>query len=448
MNPAESSTRNPFIPEAFQEVGRDHLASDYHKVLGDQRGTGKTVQFCLAAEKVAGLDATGLVTCPASVRSNWVYHIKRHFGAPRLKNWDIISYEGASNTTVRAALKDRYDIFGGDEIHKCKSIESKRSAAVLGKHGLARRARYKWPMSGTLTPNHRPVELYPLLKTLHPAFKDHTFATFTQRYCGAYYDGYSWNVKGATRIDELAEMLKGFVLRRTLAEVYPGRKEPIVSHVPLELTPIDLITVNAEEDAIGGREVRLSSRFDMYSQLGDTAHLLRLLGEAKVPKVFQFVEDKLEDVDKVVVFARHRSVIDQLAKRFNAAGYEVVAYVGGLTDFQKDQTIKYFTHNPRCRVFIGQQDASGEGINGLQHAAQVAVIAEPLWVPGQTEQIIGRLDRMDMMGDLVTAYVLYAAGTLDEIVPQVHGRKEAVGQRLWTPPAARDAHDFSAFSEL
>ena len=439
-------TKKPFTPEAFQEVGRDHLASNFHRVLGDQRGTGKTVQAILAAEKVGGPGVVGLVTCPASVRTSWNYHIKTHFGVEALKRWDVISYEGASNTTVRAGLRANYDVWIGDEIHKCKSIESKRSAAVLGRQGLARRARHKWPMSGTLTPNHRPVELYPLLKTMHPAFKDHTFATFTQRYCGAYYDGYSWNVKGASRIDELAEMLKGFVLRRTLAEVYPGRKEPIVSSVPLELTAADLAEVNAEEDAIGGREVRLSSRFDKYSQLGDTAHLLRLLGEAKVAKVAAFVEDKLEDVDKVVVFARHRSVIERLYKIFTLAGFGPTVYVGGMDDRQKDFAVRAFRDHTSHRVFIGQQDASGEGINGLQHAASVAVIAEPLWVPGQTEQIIGRLDRMDMMGDLVTAYVLYAADTLDEIVPQVHGRKERVGERLWTPAAA--AHDFSAFSDL
>jgi SWI/SNF-related matrix-associated actin-dependent regulator 1 of chromatin subfamily A len=410
----------------FQVVGRDFLASRFHAANGDQPGLGKTLQAIHAADAVNATSA--LVTCPASVRTNWFEHIEEHFGHTR--GWDVISYNAAGDEKHRAALRSHYDVWIGDEIHFCKTTDSKRTQAVFGRGGIIRRADFKWPLSGTLAPNGRPVELFPMLKTLAPAFRDVTFEDYTRRFCGAYFDGRGWNYKGATRIDELNALLRDFMIRRTKREVFPDRKAPLVSKIAVELSALDLVRVIAEEDAIGGRQARVSSRYEDFSQLGDSSKLLRLLGEALVPHVCRFTEDLLSTVDKVVVFAQHVDVMRAMEAHFSKRGYAPVVYRGGMSDTEKDAAKARFTRTDACRVFIGQRQAAGTGINDLQKVCSTVVIAEPPWVPGETEQLIDRLDRMGLEDDLVNAYIMYAKGTLSAVVVNVHDRKAVVGDRL------------------
>lgn len=409
--------------EPFQLAGAKHLASNFHAALGDKRGLGKTVQALRAANMVGA--KSGLVTTFASVRTNWYEHIEEEFG--RVGDWHVVSYNYASDSGKRRQLREKYDVWIGDELQACKSTESKRSMAVLGPGGLAARGTYKWPLSGTFAPNHRPVEMYPMLKSLCPAFRSVTWDEYTRKYCGAFYDGYKWNMKGAENIEEFKALLRGFLLERTYNEVYPNRLAPLVTPMPVTLSSSDLAFVNAIEDEIGGREARLSARFEDFSQLGDTSRLLRALGNAMVPHVTAFTEDLLAVEDKVVVFAHHSDVIDRL--RVNLAAYRPVVYEGGMSDRQKKDRVTLF-QAPECRVFIGQRQAAGTGINGLQQVCSTMVLAEPSWVPGDTDQWIGRLDRIGQLDPLVNAYVMYAKATLSAVVVGVHGRKEAVGAKL------------------
>ncbi len=410
-----------------------------HSALGDDPGLMKTYSALLAAKKVGA--KTGLVTCPASVRSHWTENIEDVLGADAARGWDVISYNGASDLKVRATLRKQYDVWIGDEIHFCKSLDSQRSKAIFAKPGygpgkeagLARRAHYKWPLSGTITPNYRPVELFPMLKSMCPAIAPMSFAVYAQKYCGAFWDGRQLNTKGASRIDELAKILADFMLRRTEAEVYPDRVKPIIERIPVELSAADLAEVIAAENEIGGREVRISSSYDKFSQLGDSAKLRRLLGAAKVRHVADFVEDLLDTVDKVVVFAHHVDVIQRLTKIFYYAGYGPVIYQGGMSDGAKDASKRAFTETESCRVFIGQDDTAGTGVDGLQRACSTMVFAEPSWVPGDTDQRIRRLARTGQKDPLVKAYLIYAKGSMDSVMTQVHDRKERVGESLMAP---------------
>lgn len=414
-------------PHAHQLVARDFLAARQHALLGDDPGLEKTLSLILATEAVSAKSI--LVSCPASVRTNWYEHFEMRRGHTR--GVDVVSYSSSGSEKWRSGLRDKYDAWLGDEIQFCKNLESKRTQAIFGNgaKGLARRAHYKWCGTGTWAPNHRPVELYPVLKFMHPAFRGMKFDEYARIYCGAYFDGRALNVKGATRLDELEGLLQGFMLRRTEDEVYPDRVQPLVHKVPVELSKVEMAAIHAEEDAIGGRPMRISSRFDEFSQLGDTAKLLRLLGLAKAARVAEFVDDLLERVDKVVVFAHHVDVIAHLCAHFSERGVGWTVYRGGMSDEHKAANVRSFAH-PSVRVFIGQDQAAGTGINGLQDVCSTVVFAEWSWVPGDTNQRVRRLARTGQKEKLVNAYLLYARGTLDAVQVAVHDRKELVGERI------------------
>ena len=413
--------------EPFQAAGARFLAARHHALLADEPGLGKTLQAISALEAVGARNT--LVVCPASVRSNWWKELTAWHGNTLPGFWQVISYnEAVSRRFGHVAHRDAVIL---DEGHFLKTAESKRTQAVLGNDGLVRDARYIWTLTGTPVLN-RPRELFPIVKTMCPAFATTTYAKFTQRYCGAFWDGRAINDKGNSHLDELNAKLSGFMLRRTKREVYPDRKEPLVSKVPIELSVSDLAAVIAAEDEIMGREVRISAAAEKVSQLGDTSRLLRLLGRAKVPHVVRFVKDQLETVDKIVVFAYHTDVIADLAAALQA--YGPVVYQGGMSDGAKDRAREWFMREPKCRVFIGQRTAAGTGINGLQTVCSTAVVAEPSWVPSETDQMVARLDRIGQSADLVTAYILYAQGTLDAIVVGVHDRKALVVDRVMANP--------------
>lgn len=420
----------------LQENRAAFLAARFHAACRGEPGVGKTLIALRAAEMVKA--KTGLVICPAHIRRQWQKVIAHELGADFAKDWHVISYNEAirriggyqncvtgygNRLTMGRLMFPKYDVCILDESHFLKSLTSARTQACFGPLGLARRARYKWALSGTMTPNGRPVELFPMIKALCPKFNI-PFATFGQRYCGAYFDGRGICYNGATNLEELTNKLRDFMCHLTLEDLEPGRAEPVVERVPLDLTAEDLKLIHAEEDIIGGRQTTLSSRYDEFCQLGDTSHLLRLLSNAKFRSAEEFITNTLGAHDKVVVFCRHVDLIEKFQMWYQGRSYNPVVRRGGMSE-EMVETIKHkFINDPKCRLLIAQEDAAGTGLDGLQTACSIAIDVEPSWTPGVTEQKMHRLNRIGQVGKTTTFYMLYADGTLDEVKSQVHTRKQ------------------------
>lgn len=403
----------------FQIKGAEFLANNIHALLADEPGLGKTLQAIAAAELLELKRI--LVVCPASVRLGWAQELQECLG--HKEGWDIISYNGAAKH-----ISLRYDAIILDEAHFLKTPESQRTQAVFGPAGLARRAQYKWMLTGTPVLN-RPVELWPMLKTLHPAFAKVSFTHYANKYCSAFWDGYGVNTKGASNLVELSGLLGSFMLRRTKAEVLPELPPKVISRVPLAVSRQALAAVFDEEDRIGRRESKISPVAEDFSQLGDMATLLRLTGEAKVSATVAFIRDLLETVEKVVVFVKHRSVIHALEQQLGDGGYGPIVYQGGMSDGQKRTAIEKF-QGEDARVFVGQIQAAGTGINGLQGVCNTVVFGEMSWVPGEVGQACDRLHRMGQVCDSVNIYLLHVPGTLESAVLGAFDAKSKVIDRL------------------
>src|SRR3990167_7724822 len=411
----------------YQHEGAKFLAANHHALLGDEPGLGKTLQAIAAVESI-GLRG-GLVVCPASGGLNWPREINECLGSSY--GWTIISYNQA--VKVSRPWRDEKAAFDAiilDEAHFLKTPESQRTQAVFGNEmGLARMAKYKWCLTGTPVLN-RPCELFPILKTLCPTFADMSFTRYADTYCGAFFDGYGVNTKGATNLDDLARKLKGFMLRRTKAEVLPELPPKRISRVPLEITHAEFKEVQAEELLIANREAKISSAHEDFSQIGDLSLLLRLTGEAKTRAACDFIEDLLASTEKVVVFAKHREVIKRLEERLRERGMRPVVLHGGMSDAQKKEAVDGFRYYPEVRAFIGQIQAAGVGINGLQDHCSTVVFAELSWVPGEIGQAVDRCHRIGQTANSVNVYLLHVPGTLESAVLGVHDAKSKVISRL------------------
>ena len=166
-----------------------------------------------------------------------------------------------------------------------------------------------------------------------------------------------------------------------------------------------------------------------YAQLGDMARLLKVTGVAKVPAVSAFISDLLETENKVVIFARHRDVISGLAEALKTKN--PVTYVGGMSDDQKKSVVAKFVRDSECRVFIGQIQAAGTGINGLQTVCHNVCFAELSWVPGEMSQAIDRCHRIGQScSEGVNVYMPHVPGTLESAMLQVQLGKGKVIEAL------------------
>lgn len=429
-------------PRAFQEGGIDFLASRFHAYLGDQPGLGKTPQALGAVEKVQARSI--LVICPASVVYHWQNQIVKFLGREWLERFTIISY----NSLHKLDPHMKWDVLICDEAHYLKTLDSKRTQQVLGNQGVARRCRYKWMLSGTPVLN-RPKELYPILKALwgHKLGKYATYTQFIMHFCGAFYDGHCINDRGASNLDELRGILEGFMLRRTQKEVLPELPDALVQRVPIELSKSDWQTLDEVEAEIEDREEFISTAYQKFSQMGDSSKLLRLTGIAKAKPAAKYIGDQLDVVEKVLVFGKHRDAIDILAEKL--ARFHPARIQGGMSPKRKEQEKNYFIDDPRCQVLIGNIQAAGTGIDGMQTVCNTVVFAELSWVPGETEQCIDRVKRMGLMpeADRVNVHILHTPGTLESAVLASHDGKVPVINRLMGSVEPEPINDFDSIFE-
>lgn len=407
----------------YQKEGIRFLKERKTALLADEMGLGKSAQALLAAEQINAKEV--LVICPASVRTSWANEAKKWCVTFNLK---AASYNEVTLYTDTYKLKT-YDVIILDEAHFLKSFDSLRTQAIFGGDGVARYGKRVWALTGTPVLN-RPREIYPILKVLggrRVLGEYDTFPKFAQRYCGAYWDGYCINTKGASNLNELKNRIQGFMLRREKREVL-AELPPVVYFYPeISLNSKEMEPIMAAEAEIADREVYLSSVKEDMAQLGDLAKLCRITGEATAPKIADYVEDLLQTVSKVVIYFRHHSVCSVLEEKLSE--HKPVKLIGGMSDMAKQKVVDMFNASEEIKVFLGQIQASGTGINGLQNNCQDCVFAELTWVPGETEQAIGRLDRIGQKGS-VNAHIPIVSGTLLASMITVQKNKSEVINRI------------------
>jgi SNF2 family DNA or RNA helicase len=161
----------------------------------------------------------------------------------------------------------------------------------------------------------------------------------------------------------------------------------------------------------------------------------RRLGELKVAPVAEMLSSQLADSsEKVVVFAHHTTVLHSLRELLATFG---VAYIDGDTT-KRDEEIDRFANDPRCRVFIGQNQACGTGTDGLQKSgAHRAIFVEPDWTAANNVQLAKRLARIGSKADRVIAQFVTLSGTLDEGIVAQNIRESAIAADVFGTEGVR-----------
>jgi SWI/SNF-related matrix-associated actin-dependent regulator 1 of chromatin subfamily A len=143
--------------------------------------------------------------------------------------------------------------------------------------------------------------------------------------------------------------------------------------------------------------------------------------------VNELLHDILEEKEKIVVFAHHHDVIDQIYEEFK----DISVKMTGETKLDDRQTaIEQFQKNPNVKLFIGSTQAAGLGITLT--AADHIVFAELDWVPANITQAEDRLHRIGQK-NIVTVQHLVLEGSIDAyMAKKVVEKQEVIEKALDT----------------
>lgn len=442
--PKKYNTDNIKVPKGlslmeFQKEGVGFIESrNGNAIVGDEMGTGKTITVLTYISNHPELTPVVIVV-PATLKYNW----KKEADKWLLTKRDIQILESKKTKKLKKSsdiIIVNYDIVYAwrkeianinpkvlvlDECHAIKTSTTKRTKGV--KH-IAKKAKHIIPMSGTPAIN-RPAELYNSIKLVEPELFG-SFQSYAQRYCDAYFNGYGWEYKGGSNLEELYDILSNIMIRRKKEDVIEDLPEKRRTFVSLDLTNISDYN-KAENDFIewvrenkGKRAADRASSAEKLVKVG-TLRLLAVRGA--LANSIQWIKNFLADYDgKLVVFAVHKEIISALMEEF---GDIAVKIDGSVANGEIRQTIvEKFQNDKNIRLFVGNIKAAGVGIT-LTASSNIVFLELP-WTPGELEQAEDRCHRMGQK-NAVNIWYLLAENTIEmELAKMIDSKRNILSQVL------------------
>lgn len=149
----------------------------------------------------------------------------------------------------------------------------------------------------------------------------------------------------------------------------------------------------------------------------------------KNPKLDLLIERVAKFADEgknIIIWARFRVEIADIAERLRQAGVSFVEYHGGIAQKQREENIVAF-ESRKCNVFLANQQAAGTGLN-LVSASVVFYFSNDFSLRNRLQSE----DRAHRIGQTqsVTYYNIVAKGTIDEVVTRVLQSKKSVADAI------------------
>ncbi len=414
----------------YQEIGIRFALSRPHCLIADEMGLGKTIQ-AIGVINNHHCAHNVLIVCPASVKLNWKRELDDWrcgdqqiqivnsskdsiFGLQIMPYIVIVNYDLLIKPKILNQLK-RFCFSIGivDEAHALKNPKSQRTKAILSKKGLLNNCK-KWVfLTGTPVLN-RPIELWPLLRVfaseaIEPYSK---YRDFANHFCGAYEGRFGYDVSGATNLEDLNARLKdSFMIRRLETEV--SNQLPDMRTQEIMLTP--------SKETVKKLEAIDAQRQD--DLLGSMASLRQEAALDKLVEAHDLIKNTIRQVPKLVIFFHHKKVKKELEKMFLKMGLNWSVLDGSTPSSRRQSEINDFVRKDHIRVFLGQIQAAGQGIDGLQKVCSHVLFVELAWTPGEVEQAMKRVHRWGQKHPVLVQFLIWE-GSIEEQMLKSIKRKE------------------------
>ena len=386
-------------------------------------GLGKTIQ-ALAYLQIHPELRPAIIVCPASVKFNWRNEINQWLTTVESvvvvnKKEDIsrasiviINYDILKKwLSTLQAINPQIIIF--DESHVLKNSKTARTQAAVE----LSMDRQVIGLTGTPLLN-RPSELFPQLSIVNPkAYPKKSFFSFAIKYCNAHKTNFGWDFAGSSHIKELAEEIKGFMIRRTKAQVLPELPPKRRTKVPLPMS-------NRKDYDIAFAEFKAWRAEEEKPYWRNALEWLETLkqhctkGKLEAGKLW--VQEFLETGNKLVLFCTHKATIDFFMQEFKDCAVKID---GSTSQAERERAVYLFQKDESTRLFVGNIKAAGIGIT-LTAASNVAFI-EMDWSPALHDQAEDRCNRIGQK-TYVNCHYLLAENTFDEDICRMLENKRGI----------------------
>jgi len=499
-----SSDFNPPAPAGlsylpYQRAGIEFALKRKNTWLADEMGLGKTIQaigLINACEDIK----RALIVCPASLKINWRKELEKWLVRPL--SISILSDAKHSNKNANILIVnydildkwfediqyDFFDLLILDESHYIKSSAQITIPLTEEERKHTRnRVRYIYKVNRvravfqvaplcdrkvflTGTPiTNRPKEAFTSIQLLCPDEFPKSFYSYAKRYCSGGNDGYGFDANGDSHLDELQDKLRSTVMIRrlkmdVLTELPPKRRQimelPSNGHakeiqaennaffefesrkealrLEMELAQAD---ENAELYAHKVNEMRVCNMAG-FEELSKLRHQTAM---AKLPMAKDFINDFISSGEKVVVFAHHHDVTDELLKMLNAKGEIAVALDGRMAMERRQRSVELFQNDPKVKVFIGSIAAAGVGITLT--AASTVIFGELDWVPGNMSQAEDRLHRIGQVYPVNVIHLVLENSLDCKMAKTLIDKQDVIDRALDKNVKPEDDFDLEAMEE-
>jgi SWI/SNF-related matrix-associated actin-dependent regulator 1 of chromatin subfamily A len=393
-----------------------------------------------------------VVVCPEIGKLHWEEKAQRHFSIrsvvlngtspPERKfihnnqlyilNWEILQY------WVSFLQRARIKSVILDEVHY---IKESRTQCYKATKALTKGLPYLLALGGTPAKS-RPAELFNILNLLRPD-RFPSFWRYGFRYCKPSYRPWGIEFKGASHLDELHTNLNAWCMVRML-------RKDFMHELPKDrrLIPIELSDTNEYHEAetsfikwLSKRSITRAKKAKKAERLVQMGYLKRLAVTLKLPGVLKWIDRWLDKKKgKLVVFAIHKEIIQQLAKTYKG---KCVVVDGNVRGKKRQLAVKTFQTDPKCRLFIGNTKAAGTVIE-LSKGKAVVMIEFP-WTPGDLTQCEDRIFDQKKKKSL-RIYYLVGKDTIEHHLCEVLQTKQDVLSETFDGDKAKNR--LSIFDQL
>ncbi len=276
------------------------------------------------------------------------------------------------------------------------------------------------PISG------KPAEFFPVLQMIRPE-QFSSFWKYAMEYCAPHKNPYSgtWDFSGASNLEALHMVLQDIMIRRMKHEVLKDLPRKTRTIIPISISNRVEYT-RAENDFLrwlaevkGDKAAKRAAKAEAIVRLNS---LKWLTAQGKMKFALKWMEEWLESTDeKLIVFAYHRDSRGILKK-----AYPKAALVDGTVTGKKRQgQVDRFQTAPKCRVFLGQRQSAGTGLDGLQRASCNVLFLEIGWTSVEHNQAEDRALRIGQTKH-VNVYYLVGRNTVEERMLSIIEQKDGV----------------------
>jgi SWI/SNF-related matrix-associated actin-dependent regulator 1 of chromatin subfamily A len=438
-------TNRPMLP--WQSSGVAYSIQKQRVISGDDMGLGKTTQAIITIEGLHMMSKAAypcLIICPSAVKENWAkeieINIKRkgvvlqssvkhsfpEFYRAGMAQFFIVNYESLKKYFVERIdevpkgkqlrlehihfNKKYVEFFKSvivDESHKVKSLKSQNTKFTKG---ICTGKETILLLTGTPIVN-KPVDLVSQIGILGRMADFGGYQSFMKRYCSG--------PKEASNLKELNYKLNTICFYRRnktdpdIKKFLPDKARQVIQ---CELDPVHrreyghaqadlesyMVNIRKQTD----EQVAKSMKGEVMVRIGI---LKNISARGKLKDAFSFIEDLIDQGQKVVVFASLKEVIAAVQQKFPRS----VRVTGAEDGLQKQHAVDRFQNDPKIDVIVLNLKAGGVGINGLQNVATQICFLEFGWHAAIMDQAEDRLYRTGQHSNVMCTYFL-GKNTIDE----------------------------------